>query len=55
MTYVLAAARQARTTIGTCWPPAVIGLGLAASLAWSAFLGYVALGLATTLTVRLFE
>jgi len=51
MSYVLAAARHARTSIGSCWPPAVIGFGLAASLAWSAFLGYVAL----SATVHLFQ
>jgi hypothetical protein len=55
MTHVLAAARQARTSLRTYWPPAAIGVGLAASLVWSAFLGYVAIRVVGGLTGRLVE
>jgi hypothetical protein len=55
MTYVLAATRHATTSLRTYWPPAAIGIGLAASVVWSAFLGYVAIRVVGGLTGRLVE
>jgi hypothetical protein len=42
MSHVLAVINHAKTSY---WPAAVIGFGIAASLAWTAFLGYAAVGL----------
>jgi hypothetical protein len=50
MAHLLAAAHHVRTSVEIYWPTAVIGLGLAATLAWTAFLGYVAVGLVESLT-----
>ena len=53
MTHVLAAARYAKTSFNTYWPPAVIGFGLAATVIWTAFLGHVALSLVHRLALPL--
>jgi hypothetical protein len=50
MAHLLAAARDMRMSVEIYWPPAVIGLGLVATLAWTAFLGYVAVGLVESST-----
>jgi hypothetical protein len=55
MAHLLAAVRHVRTSVDVYWPASVIGLGLAASLAWSAMLLYLATGLVENLTVRLVE
>jgi hypothetical protein len=53
MAHLLAATRHVRTSVHNYWPAAVIALGIAASLTWTAFLLYVAIGLAESLTMRL--
>jgi hypothetical protein len=53
MAHVLASVRHVRRSLDIYWPAAAIGLGVAASLAWTTFLGYVALGLVENLAVRL--
>jgi len=53
MAHLLAAARHVTTSVHNYWPPCVIGLGIAASLTWTAFLFYLAIGLGESLTLRL--
>ena len=53
MAHLLAASRHVRTSVHDYWPAWVVGLGIAASLTWTAFLLYLAIGLADSLTVRL--
>jgi hypothetical protein len=50
MAHVLAAVDHVRTSFYSHWPAAVIGFGVAASLAWTAFLGYAAVALVESLT-----
>jgi hypothetical protein len=50
MPQVLAAIHQAKTSFFTYWPAAIIGFGVAASLVWTAFLGYAAVALVKVFT-----
>jgi hypothetical protein len=45
MAHVLAAIRHAKTSFSIHWPGIVVGFGVAASFAWTAFLGYLAIAL----------
>jgi hypothetical protein len=50
MARLLAAIRHAKTPFYIQWQAAVIGFGIAASFAWTAFLGYAAIALVKTFT-----